>query len=79
MLQFVVFPLTRQKLYYNIIIITLYQYIYTTGMGFSTYSTQNHQFKISPTAFFEQTAKYSQTSLIWAEWDPRVSIKQKYP
>ena len=29
-----------------------YQSIYTTSIGFSTYSTQNCQFKILPTAFF---------------------------
>ena len=33
--------------------------IYTTSMGFSPYSTEIHQFKILPTALFEQTAKYN--------------------
>ena len=28
-------------------------------MGFSPYNTEIHQFKISPTALFEQTAKYN--------------------
>ena len=36
-----------------------YQSIYTTGMGFSPYSTEICQFKIPPTALFEQTAKYN--------------------
>ena len=36
-----------------------YQSIYTTSMGFSTYSTQNRQFKIPQITFFEQTAKYN--------------------
>ena len=36
-----------------------YQSIYTTGMGFSPYSTEIRQFKIPPTALFEQTAKYN--------------------
>ena len=36
-----------------------YRSIYTTGMGFSPYSIEICQFKISPTALFEQTAKYN--------------------
>ena len=36
-----------------------YGSIYTTSMGFSTHSTQNHQYKIPLTAFFEQTTKYN--------------------
>ena len=39
-----------------------YRSIYTTSMGFSTYSTQNCQFKIPPTAFFKQTTKYNDTN-----------------
>ena len=36
-----------------------YRSIYTTSMGFSPYSNNIHQFKILPTAFSEQTAKYN--------------------
>ena len=36
-----------------------YQSIYTTSMGFSSHRTEICQFKITPTAFSEQTAKYN--------------------
>ena len=36
-----------------------YQSIYTTSMGFCSYRTEIRQFKILPTACFEQTAKYN--------------------
>ena len=36
-----------------------YRSIYTISMGFSTYSTQNRQFKIPSTVSFEQNAKYN--------------------
>ena len=36
-----------------------YQSIYTTSMGFSPHRTEICQFKILPTAFSEQTAKYN--------------------
>ena len=36
-----------------------YQSIYTISIGFSPYITEIHQFKILPTALFEQTAKYN--------------------
>ena len=36
-----------------------YRSIYTTSMSFSPHRTEIHQFKIPPTAFSEQTAKYN--------------------
>ena len=41
--------------------INLHHYwpIYTTSMGFSTYSNDIRQYKIPPTAFSEQTVKYN--------------------
>ena len=36
-----------------------YQSTYTISIGFSPYITEIHQFKIPPTALFEQTAKYN--------------------
>ena len=36
-----------------------YRSIYTTSMGFSPHRTDIRQFKIPPTAFSEQTAKYN--------------------
>ena len=36
-----------------------YRSIYTTGIGYSPYSTEIRQYKIPPTALFEQTAKYN--------------------
>ena len=36
-----------------------YRSIYTTSMGFSSHRTEICQFKIPPTAFSEQTAKYN--------------------
>ena len=36
-----------------------YRSIYTTSMGFSPHRTEIRQFKIPPTAFSEQTAKYN--------------------
>ena len=36
-----------------------YQSVYTTSMGFSPHRTEIRQFKILPTTFSEQTAKYN--------------------
>ena len=36
-----------------------YQSIYTTSMGFSPHRTEIRQFKIPPTVFSEQTAKFN--------------------
>ena len=55
-----------------------YQSIYTISMGFSPYSIEIRQFKILPTALFEQTAKYNfrQYFCLYSIWFPKNAPKQ---